>query len=211
MSAEFDPAAVRDQVLDEAAVQRLRSVLKQRAVPEGGMSLEMVDGLFSAIIVAPDRPGSEEFLPLVLGDVAWSAAERAELQNLLGRLWNHIEARIQIDPDSGSGAFMPLLTFPANLPEDPTEFAKAITRFEFPLGAAWAGGFLHAVNLRLAAWTELQEAVPALKTSLGYLLRLIQIGTGDDGSEPPPPDERVAMMAAMPYLLRALAATRAAA
>lgn len=204
MTAPF--AAAPAAPLTEASVQRLKTLLAEHAQPRGGMSLEMVDGLFSALITAPQPVPADEFLPLVWGGAPAfdDAATAAEANALLASLWNHIEQRIAIDPDAGDGVFMPLLTMPANLPEDPDGFADAIAAFDFPLGAAWAGGFLHAVNLRLPQWTALEQQVDGLTQSFGHLLRLIQIDAADDGTLPPDPKERVALMAAMPYMLRAL-------
>lgn len=207
MSDRFEPAQPLP-ALDEAGVQRLRLLLKQQAVSAGGMSLEMVDGLFSALQVAPADCASSEWLPLVLGSGEWNAADRAEAVTLLARLWHHVGERIEIDPDSDPGTYMPLLSFPSALPESEAELAEALVRWEFPLGAAWAGGFLHAVHLRLPDWQALQQRIPALQTSFGHLLRLIQLDTDSDGSKAPTGAERVALLTAVPYLLRALRATR---
>lgn len=210
MELEFDPAAQSGNRIDEAGVQRLKALLEQHAVPQGGMSLEMVDGLFSALQVAPRPVSAERYVSLISSNGNWPDQEdAAEAGQLLSQLWNHIEQRLAIDPDQGEGNFMPLLSFPAGLPEDDAGFREALEKYEFPLGAAWAGGFLHAIQLDQPAWVELEQDYPEVASSLSHLFRL---ATLDGGSENPSPDgrERIALMATMPYVLRALRALQQA-
>ena len=71
MVLEFDPAAASGSRIDEAGVQRLKALLEQHAVPQGGMSLEMVDGFFSALQVAPTPSSHAEILPRITGGADW--------------------------------------------------------------------------------------------------------------------------------------------
>ncbi|MBD8525690.1 UPF0149 family protein [Pseudomarimonas arenosa] len=208
MELEFDPAAASGACIDEAGVQRLKALLEQHAVPQGGMSLEMVDGFFSALQVAPQSSPPGKFLPRVCGDAPWpDAASLEEVSRLLSGLWRLIEQRLAIDPDGGEGSFMPLLSFPAGLPDDDEGFQEALAQFEFPLGAAWAGGFLHAVQLEQPSWATLEQKFDEVAISLSHLFRLVTL-QGDDAHPAPDGRERIALMATMPYVLRALKALR---
>ncbi|MCK7593367.1 YecA family protein [Pseudomarimonas salicorniae] len=202
MTEAFNPAEQREP-LGEADVQRLKQLLDTFAVSGDGMSLEMLDGLFSALIAGPATVDPERFLPLVLGHGHWPEEARAQTLALAGRLWNHIEARIEIDPDGEDSGFMPFFSVPAGLPEDPGEYAEALAKSGYPLGAGWAGGFLYAVQLDLPRWRALEEKVPEINAGVDLLIRMIQL-EDDDKGEAPSAEQRVAMAAAMPYFLRAL-------
>lgn len=198
-----DPKAV----LGDADIDRLQTLLMERAVPNGGMNLEMLDGLLCGLLVGPSEVPASEYMPLIWGkDPAWASADEArEAEQLVQRLLRFIESRIAIDPDKEEGSFMPLVSMPADLPDDPAGFEAATVNLDYPLGAAWAGGFLHAVDLRLPQWRIWEQHIEGLEESIGFLLRLIQIDKHpEDGSLPPTFTERLNMMAAMPYMLRIL-------
>lgn len=209
MTVAFDPAAARGTPLVEDDVQQLKRLLDEQAVPHGGMSLEMADGLFSALIVGPGEVPPERFLPLVFGSGSWSDSDRDAVTALLARLWAHIDARIGIDPESGELGFMPLYSVPAGLPDEPAVYVEALTRSRFPLGAGWAGGFLNAVQITLDDWRKLEESVPQVNAGIDLLIRLVQLDVDDEGNLPPTSEQRVAMVTAMPHLLRALALRKA--
>lgn len=202
MTDAFNPAAQREP-LSEDDVQRLKNLLDTFAVTGDGMSLEMLDGLFSALIAGPATVEPSRFLPLVLGNGHWPDPARIEALELAARLWSHIDARIEIDPDGEDSGFMPLFSVPAGLPEDPGEYAEALSKSGYPLGAGWAGGFLYAVQLDLPRWRALEEKVPEINAGIDLLIRMIQLEEDDKGPAPSA-EQRVAMAAAMPYLLRAL-------
>jgi uncharacterized protein len=194
-------------VLGDADIERLQTLLMERAVPNGGMNLEMLDGLLCGLLVGPADVPPAEYQPLIWGtEPAWaSETEAREANQLVQRLSRFIEARIGIDPDKDDGSFMPLVSMPADLPDDPAAFEAATANLDYPLGAAWAGGFLHAVDLRLPQWRIWEQHIEGLEESIGFLLRLIQIDKHpEDGSPPPTFSERLSMMAAMPYMLRIL-------
>jgi uncharacterized protein len=200
-------AHARNTPLDDAAIERLQALLMSRAVPAGGMNLEMLDGLLSGLLVGPADVPASDCQALIWGEaVQWdSPAEAAEGEALVQQLARYIEARVQIDPDQDDGNFMPLVSMPVGMPEDPAAFDAACDALDYPLGAAWAGGFLHAVDLRLPLWRIWEQQVEGLEESIGFLLRLIQLEANpEDGSAPPSFRERIHMMAAMPYMLRIL-------
>lgn len=209
MTDAFNPAAEREPLTEED-VQRLKQLLDTFAVSGDGMSLEMLDGLFSALIVGPGEPESERFLPLVFGKGHWPDDARAQSLALAARLWSHIERRLDIDPDGDDSGFMPLFSVPAGLPEDADEYAKALSSSGYPLGAGWAGGFLYAVQLDLPRWRALEERVPEINAGIDLLIRMIQLEDDGDNAAPSA-EQRVAMAAAMPYFLRSLRQTGAGA
>jgi len=201
------PAVDPKTIMSEAEIERLQTLLMNRGVPAGGMNLEMLDGLLSGLLVGPADVPYSEYRELVWGkEPAWESDDEArEAEQLLQKLARFIEARISIDPDKDEGSFMPLVSMPADLPDDPEAFDAAAGALDYPLGAAWAGGFLHAVDLRLPLWRIWEKQIEGLEESIAFLLRLIQLETHpDDGSAPPTFRERVNMMAAMPYMLRIL-------
>jgi yecA family protein len=202
MTDAFNPAVQREP-LTEDDVQRLKQLLDNHAVPGEGMSLEMLDGLFSALIAGPAEVEPARFLALVEGKSAWPQAARSQMLGLAARLWAHIERRLEIDPDGQDSGFMPLFSVPAGLPDEPGEYARALASSGFPLGAGWAGGFLYAVQLDLPRWRALEERVPEINAGVDLLIRMIQL-EDDDSGPAPDAEQRVAMAAAMPYFLRAL-------
>lgn len=209
MTEAFNPETQREP-LGEDDVQRLKQLLDTFAVSGDGMSLEMLDGLFSALIAGPAKVEPARFLPLMLGKGNWPEAAKSQVLGLAGRLWNHIERRLEIDPDSEDSGFMPLFSVPAGLPEDPAEYAQALARSGYPLGAGWAGGFLYAVQLDLPSWRALEDRVPDINAGIDLLIRMIQLEDDDKGAAPSA-EQRVAMAAAMPYFLRGLRQQSAAA
>lgn len=201
------PAVEPKTIMSDNDIERLQQLLMTRAVPNGGMNLEMLDGLLCGIVVGPVDVPAAEYRPLIWGrDPAWESGDEAsEADRLVQQLIRFIEARISIDPDKDEGSFMPLVSMPSDLPDDPAAFEAAGQQLDYPLGAAWAGGFLHAVDLRLTQWRIWEKQVEGLEESIAFLLRLIQLEAHpEDGSAPPTFRERVNMMAAMPYMLRIL-------
>jgi uncharacterized protein len=200
---EFDPR----RLLSEVDIDRLQTLLMTRAVPNGGMNLEMLDGLLCGLLVGPAEVPASEYQPLIWGrDVRWeSPAEAREAEQLVQRLARFVEARIAVEPDAEQGGYMPLLSMPAEVPDDEDQADDASASLDFPLGAAWAGGFLQAVDLRLPQWRRWERQVEGLEESIALLLRLIQLEpVAEDGTAPPDFRERLNVLSAMPYLLRIL-------
>lgn len=53
--------------LKDADLNRLADYLDQHAVPNDGMSMEMLDGYFHAVVIGPDTILPSEWLPHVWG------------------------------------------------------------------------------------------------------------------------------------------------
>ena len=87
--------------LTDADIDRLDALLRERALPHGGLSLEALDGFFSALIVGPgDMILPSEWMPFVWGENApeWESGEQAQAAlELVMKLWNQIARRVKLD------------------------------------------------------------------------------------------------------------------
>lgn len=142
------PRAAAHTRFDDAAVERLEVLLNQECLPNGGLPLEAIDGLFSCAWVSPGAPLTlADLLPVALGDAAGSAPE--ELVRLLELMWDAIGRRIVRGPTADPRDCLPLIGMPPEL-EDMDEGDPAAD--EFLVGSAWALGFLLTFNLRAPEW-----------------------------------------------------------
>lgn len=151
--------------LTDDDLDRLHDLLEQRAVPHDGMSLEMLDGFLSALVIGPETVEFDEYSPLIWNhEVQWdSPAEQREAVRLIGCLWSDIVTRINLDlpeddddsPEAAEQieAAMPLLALPDLSDSDDPEQAVADIPTDYPAAAAWAFGFMQGVGLRSEAWT----------------------------------------------------------
>lgn len=171
--------------MDEDALESLAALLDERAWPHGGMSLEMLDGFFSALVVGPVLVPPSEYLPQVWGEAPdWETIEQAQqaIESLM-RFWNHIVWRVaQPIPDEGAaGAETAWRVLPAMaLPEPPhaeddAQDPLAALPEDFPLGLAWASGFLQGVQLRPDTWEAWLDPHEDLQAAMGMILHLADI------------------------------------
>ena len=133
---------------DDTAIERLEVLLHQDCLPQGGLPLEAVDGLFSCAWVSPGAPLTlEDLLPVVLGSDVACAPE--ELVRLLHLMWDATGQRIMRGSTADPRDCLPLIGIPPELDamEDGDPEADA-----FDVGSAWALGFLLAYNLRAPEW-----------------------------------------------------------
>ena len=138
---------------DDAAIDRLENLLIQQALPAGGLPLEAVHGLFCAAIVSPgDIIVPADLLPYVWGqDHVWPEIEAAQdALDLLMGLWNDIAVRIVNDPESARDVVAPLIALPTDIDDADPESWEG--EHEFPVGAAWAVGFMIGFGLREEEW-----------------------------------------------------------
>lgn len=122
--------------LSDAEMDRLETFLA--TTRPSGMTLEMVDGYFTALICGPDMVMPSEYLPEIWGDdFAFSNDEQArEIIGLLMRHWNTITAEFRSEPH----VHEPILF------EDENGVAH---------GNDWAQGFLRGTWHRPDGWREL--------------------------------------------------------
>lgn len=132
--------SANDRPLKESELDRLKALLSQCG-GDNAMSLEELDGFFSALIVGPEMVSPSEYLPEVFGtgtseplpfdDISLAN----EFLGLTMRLWNSIIAELY------SGDFHVPLLF-----EDEQGT---------PQGNEWALGFMRGVTIRPGTWDEI--------------------------------------------------------
>lgn len=193
--------------LTDADLDRLDTLLRERALPHGGLSLEALDGFFSALIVGPDLVLPSEYLPIVWGDSPpeWTSGEQAqEGLELVTKLWNQIARRVKLDPEAAEEAAFPLLALPDDMPE---EDSPEMDDYDYPIGADWAAGFLLGASLRGEAWDDRMEQSEELAKDFEDLHSLLLEEDEEDESGDTQIAselgfrERMAILAEMPYLL----------
>lgn len=226
MSSPYQTPPAR---LSDADVERLSNLLEDIAVPREGMSLEMLDGFLSALVVGPQLVPPSEYLPLVWNhEPAWpSASAAAEAFRLIQALWNDIVQRLAIDLDEDEDgdeqeqmarveAAMPLLAFPEP-PEDADEDDPfAAVPDDFPLGAAWAVGFMRGTSLRGDDWARWEADDEEVSDDLELIASLALLDAEHavelelDAESVPEFSERLGIVSQIPHMLRDFNLRRAA-
>jgi uncharacterized protein len=122
--------------LNQSEIDRLSNHLA--AIGPPALSLEAVDGLFTALICGPDMVMFSEYLPVVFGgDPAFSGnAQASEILGLLLRHWN-VVADALLRTLNVPDVYSPLL----QTGSDGTV-----------KGNDWACGFMHGVGMRERSW-----------------------------------------------------------
>lgn len=131
-----------DLPLSEAELDRLSELLDSDLTPEDCMDLSMLQGYFTAILIGPDSPEPEEWLPAVWGDGPLARhftarAEADEVVDLVVRFYNALAEELETRPQD----FDPLLYL-----EEDTD--QQICR-------PWCLGFVLGAALREDLWLEL--------------------------------------------------------
>jgi uncharacterized protein len=115
----------------------LAGFLASPQVPDSTMSLEMLDGFFTALIIGPKLVVPSEYFPVIWGadngtGPNWDSPEQAQhVVNLLTKHWNAIAAR-----RLASAEHCPMIdNFGIELP-----------------GEEWADGFFAGIEMRKNAW-----------------------------------------------------------
>jgi uncharacterized protein len=129
-------AALQVGELTQKEIDRLSSFLK--SIGPLAMSLEGVDGLFTALICGPDMVMFNEYLPAVFGGEPefGSNEEATEILGLLMRHWNVVADALLRTLDQ-PGVYSPLLQ---------TDAAGNVR------GNDWASGFMQGVGMRERSW-----------------------------------------------------------
>jgi len=182
--------------MSEDDIERLETLLWERAVPNGGMPLEMLDGYFSALACGPDLVLPSEYNRLIWGDPppVWESIDEAsESFYLVQGYWNHIVDRIARDPDAEPDAVAPAIMMPDGLLAhidgivESGEIPAALSEddLSFPLASGWAVGFFLGVELREEAWDAWAEAHEHIAEHLDdiQLLMVLPPGMGEDAVE----------------------------
>jgi uncharacterized protein len=201
----IDPPVSVD--LTDADLDALDALLRTRALPHGGLSLEALDGFFSALIIGPDLVLPSEYLPYVWGEnpPEWDSGEQAQdALTLVMKLWNQIARRVRLDPESAEEAAFPLIALPDDMPD---EDSPELDDYDYPVGADWAAGFLLGASLRGEQWDERMEQSEELVKDFEDLHALLLEDDEEDesGETQLASDltfrERMAILGEMPYLM----------
>jgi uncharacterized protein len=191
MSPANKPAA---GTLTGADMERLETLLWERAVPNGGMPLEMLDGFFSALVCGPRVVAPSEYTRMIWGDPppVWeSVQEASESFYLIQGYWNHVVDRVARDPEADPEAVAPAIMMPEELladfdalietgamPESMSEETRA-----FPLASGWALGFFLGVELSEAEWDDWADHYEHIDEHLGDIQRLMEMPASDDDDD----------------------------
>jgi uncharacterized protein len=115
----------------------LAGFLVSPQVPDSTMSLEMVDGFFTALVIGPELVAPSEYFPVIWradngSGPDWDSPEQAQhVFNLLTKHWNAIAARRLVS----------------------AEHCPMIDNFGIAMrGEEWADGFVAGIEMRKAAW-----------------------------------------------------------
>jgi uncharacterized protein len=118
----------------------LAGFLVSPQVPDGTMSLEMLDGFFTALVIGPELVMPSEYLPPIWGADGgngpdWDSPEQARhVFKLLGKHWNAIADRRLAN----------------------AEHCPLIDNFGIALpGEQWADGFVAGIEMRRHAWAPM--------------------------------------------------------
>lgn len=144
---EFTP----HEVLSEDELDELSAFLSSDKVPESTLSLEGVDGLMCALLIAPQPLPMEEWLPVIWGledgDVVTLAPEDQPVLGLLQRHWTSIEQSFPEFDENTDDGYWPLMY----LPDDDTPDDATDTDY----GRDWAVGFRIGMELNPEFWEDI--------------------------------------------------------
>jgi len=145
---------MEQQALDDTELERLDNFLA--GIGEAAMSLEQVDGYFSALISGPELIGPLDAVAAIWGeDFAFESVQEAtEITDLLMRHWNSIAAALQRSLSSEE-VHWPLVF------EDEAGLAR---------GNEWAQGFMQGVDTRPGSWDVLFEDAEAAEILVPMLM-----------------------------------------
>lgn len=209
-------------ILSDAQIDELDNLLWEHAVPRGGMSLEMLDGFFSALISGPELVLPSEYMPAVWGDPppVWeNVDEGAKAFYLVQGYWNHVVERIAVNPDEDPQAAAPPIAMSDALHEameqiiETGEVPEALEKEEIdgsplPYGSLWALGFYFGLELREDEWMEWADQHEHIANHLDDIYRLLPPpGTdedhedADEPAEPPNLTERLDIAFDLPHML----------
>ncbi len=157
-------------------------------VPDGTMSLEMLDGFFTALVIGPELVMPSEYLPLIWGEddegPDWDSPEQAEyVFGLLAKHWNAIAERRLADAEH-----RPIIdTFGMAMP-----------------GEEWTEGFLRGIDMVAEAWDPLfdDRRVDHIVLSILALCE----GTPEEVQEQLTEEMRDTILAQLPVTLQMIAA-----
>lgn len=166
----------------------LEGFLSCPQAPDGTMSLEMLDGFLTALVIGPELLMPSEYLPWIWGEddeePDWDSQEQAEyVMGLLAKHWNAIaERRLK------GTKHWPIIDF----------FGVAMP------GDEWAEGFLRGIDMTAEAWDPLFDDRQADYTVLSILA--LCDGSPEEVQEQITEEMRAAILTQLPTTLQMIAA-----
>jgi uncharacterized protein len=135
--------------LSDRDLKRLEQFLEETCVPEGGLSLESLDGLLCALAIGPELVMPSTWIPMVMGEANFKDESQANtIIDLLMRRWNLTVGSVKVNPLSGgSGAYVPLI--------DPQDRFYEDDALDSLCGYDWADGFILGMTLSQSEWDSL--------------------------------------------------------
>ncbi len=165
-----------------------RNAQSSPQVPDGTMSLEMLDGFFTALVIGPELVMPSEYLPWIWGDddeePDWDSPEQAEyVFDLLTKHWNAIaERRLQ------NAEHRPIIdTFGVAMP-----------------GEEWADGFVAGMEMPGDAWDPMVDDRQASEIILPILALCGDIP--EEVQEKLTDETRAAILEHLPVMVQMIAA-----
>ena len=169
--------------LDQDEIDWLHGFLESDTIPDGAMSLEKLDGFFTALIVSPEVVLPSAYMREIWGGAGpvYDSLEQAEyVMTLLMRHWNSIAGRL--------GDKQPC----APLMSD-----------NHMLAQPWTDGFMRGVSLHMETWDQHLKRDEKLTTVLGHIL-LLAVSTEDAAKERVTPERRAKMVENLPLAVLGL-------
>jgi uncharacterized protein len=142
------PTAHLQSALSDQEIEELDTLLRERAIPKGGMEISMLDGYLTAIVSGPELVPPSEWLPGV-----WSAANEngsheepafanlEEVQRVYGLVLRRMNEIIRTFRD---GAIEPIFASRTNSEGEVSDLADF-----------WCLGYMRGVFLRKTSWDPL--------------------------------------------------------
>jgi uncharacterized protein len=185
----LDTDVARAERLTEDELDWLGGLLVSRQVPPTTMSLEMLDGFLTSLVLGPELVPMSQYLPIVWGTddgegPVWDGMEQVEyFHRLLAKHWNAIAARRSAD----------------------APHVPVIERFgSAEVGEEWASGFLAGIDMRPVAWEPIFEERRAEDIVLPILALCGE--APDDVAGQMTPAARAAIAERLPVTLQLIAA-----
>lgn len=135
-------------------------------LPHCEMSVSMLDGFLTCLVIGPDPVNPSEWLPILWGEEYPSAMEESALERLLG-LVTRLSNSIAMTMDQAPGSFEPIIGV-----YDEGEL-------EIPIVDEWCAGFETGIALRAESWKGIVDK------DLGEMLTPIMIASELDSEAQP--------------------------
>ena len=162
----------------------LTDFLVSRQAPSTTMSLEMIDGMFTALVIGPTMVSPSGYMPAIWGTEdgtgpEWDSVEQVQyFMNLLMKHWNAIAARRSADA-----------------PHDPF----IVELGEAELGRAWAEGFAVGIDLGRDSWDSMLND----KRAVEIVAPIMALAWDDDDEQLP--EMRADIVEHLPVILQCIA------